>query len=271
MQNAINSWNGRKVLSTISKSYRLKQGSFIKSTSNRCLMWSCKKHTKINDCCFLIHCKEPILTPRWSTAWGFSVGVGGIEAELRFLANLLSSYAWSHRGEIYQRDACRYHRRFSTKSNWSAADRKVVGKFVEYFGPGYRHLSLADRATLANMAPEYGATCGFVRLIKRPWTHLAATGRRQQVELVAAYAKANHFFYDEAIVPTYTKTITIDLAEVQPALAGPSARRSDFASSSPSGFWTIGHGCRRSQRLWSFRGRMAKAASVTWPDAALTN
>ncbi len=73
---------------------------------------------------------------------------------------------------------------------------KVVGKFVEYFGPGYRHLSLADRATLANMAPEYGATCGFCPIDQETLNYLATTGRSSElIELVAAYAKANHFFY----------------------------------------------------------------------------
>jgi aconitate hydratase len=99
---------------------------------------------------------------------------------------------------------------------------QVVGKFVEYYGPGYQHLSLADRATLANMAPEYGATCGFCPIDEETLNYLATTGRSQAlIEKVAAYAKANHLFYDALNIPTYTKTVTIDLALVQPALAGP--------------------------------------------------
>lgn len=147
---------------------------------------------------------------------------------------------------------------------------KVVGKFVEYFGPGYRHLSLADRATLANMAPEYGATCGFCPIDQETLNYLATTGRSSElIELVAAYAKANHFFYDETIVPTYTKTITIDLAEVQPALAGPKrpqdrillpAVRQDFEQSVTAAVGPKGFGL--SEDEWQ------KAASVTWPDAA---
>ncbi|HCE12991.1 MAG TPA: aconitate hydratase, partial [Enterococcus sp.] len=99
---------------------------------------------------------------------------------------------------------------------------KVVGKFVEYFGPGYSNLSLADRATLANMAPEYGATCGFCPIDQETLNYLATTGRPSTlITMVEAYAKANHLFYDAQQDPEYTKVILIDLAEIQPALAGP--------------------------------------------------
>lgn len=99
---------------------------------------------------------------------------------------------------------------------------QVVGKFVEFFGPGYSELSLADRATLANMAPEYGATCGYCPIDEETLSYLKNTGRSEElVHLVEAYAKANHLFYDASQTPTYTKTITIDLTTIQPALAGP--------------------------------------------------
>lgn len=98
----------------------------------------------------------------------------------------------------------------------------VVGKFVEFFGPSYQDLSLADRATIANMAPEYGATCGFCPIDDETLRYLKITGRSEAViERVEAYAKNNHLFYDETIEPTYTKVVTVDLATIQPALAGP--------------------------------------------------
>lgn len=72
---------------------------------------------------------------------------------------------------------------------------QVVGKFVEYFGTGYQRLSLADRATLANMAPEYGATCGFCPIDEETLNYLATTGRTPElIHKVAAYTKANHLF-----------------------------------------------------------------------------
>lgn len=98
----------------------------------------------------------------------------------------------------------------------------VVGKFVEFFGPSYHELSLADRATIANMAPEYGATCGFCPIDDETLRYLKITGRSETViERVETYAKQNHLFYDDTIEPTYTKVITVDLATILPALAGP--------------------------------------------------
>ena len=98
----------------------------------------------------------------------------------------------------------------------------VVGKFVEFYGPSYQELSLADRATIANMAPEYGATCGFFPIDDETLNYLRITGRPEHViARVEAYAKANNFFYDIDNEPTYTKVITVDLAQIEPALAGP--------------------------------------------------
>ncbi|MGO3781219.1 MAG: aconitate hydratase AcnA, partial [Enterococcus viikkiensis] len=101
-------------------------------------------------------------------------------------------------------------------------NEKVVGKFVEYFGSGYKSLSLSDRATIANMAPEYGATCGFCPIDEETLRYLRLTGRsEEQVNLVEAYAKQNQLFYDGTETPTYTRIITLDLATVQSSLAGP--------------------------------------------------
>jgi aconitate hydratase len=97
----------------------------------------------------------------------------------------------------------------------------VVGKFVEFFGPGLSALTLADRATIANMAPEYGATCGFFPVDKVTLEYLTLSGRKKaQVALVEKYAKAQGLFItkDE---PVFTDTLGLDLSTVMPAMAGP--------------------------------------------------
>lgn len=97
----------------------------------------------------------------------------------------------------------------------------VVGKFVEYFGAGLSRLSLADRATLANMAPEYGATCGFSPIDAETLRYMALTGRDQaQLQRVEAYAKMQGMWADDTPC-RYTDVITFDLSDVVPALAGP--------------------------------------------------
>ncbi len=99
----------------------------------------------------------------------------------------------------------------------------VVGRFVEYFGPGLASLSLADRATLANMAPEYGATCGFFGIDDKTLDYLRLTGRQEaQIALVEAYAREQGLWVDAAAPePVFTSTLELDLASVVPSLAGP--------------------------------------------------
>ena len=99
----------------------------------------------------------------------------------------------------------------------------VVGRFVEFFGPGLDALSLADRATIANMAPEYGATCGFFPIDERTIEYLRLTGRdEERIELVRAYAKAQGLWRDAATPePVFTDTLELDMATVEPSLAGP--------------------------------------------------
>jgi aconitate hydratase len=98
----------------------------------------------------------------------------------------------------------------------------VVGRFVEYFGPGLASLSLADRATLANMAPEYGATCGFFGIDDKTLDYMRLTGRSEEnVALVEAYAKAQGFWLDPNAEPVFTDVLELDLSSVQPSLAGP--------------------------------------------------
>ncbi len=98
----------------------------------------------------------------------------------------------------------------------------VVGKFVEYYGPGVAGLSLADRATLANMAPEYGATVGFFPVDGRTLDYLRLTGRPEdEIALVEAYCKAQGLFRDEKVEPAFAEGLELDLATVKPCLAGP--------------------------------------------------
>ncbi|AUX68875.1 aconitate hydratase 1 [Porphyrobacter sp. HT-58-2] len=98
----------------------------------------------------------------------------------------------------------------------------VVGRFVEFYGPGVANLTLADRATIANMAPEYGATCGFFGIDDKTIEYLRLTGRSEEtIALVEAYAKAQGMWFDPANVPVFTKTLSLDMAAVVPSLAGP--------------------------------------------------
>lgn len=99
----------------------------------------------------------------------------------------------------------------------------VVGKFVEFYGPGLDNLSLEDQATIANMAPEYGATCGFFPIDDDTISYLTSTGReKDRIELVEAYAKAQGMWRStDTPDPVFTQTLSLDLADVVPSLAGP--------------------------------------------------
>ncbi|HSM50980.1 MAG TPA: aconitate hydratase AcnA, partial [Thermoanaerobaculia bacterium] len=101
--------------------------------------------------------------------------------------------------------------------------RGVVGKFVEFFGPGLAELRLADRATIANMAPEYGATCGIFPVDQAALDYLAFTGRpAERIALVEAYCKAQGLFHGPGTPEAeYTDTLELDLGSVEPSLAGP--------------------------------------------------
>ena len=98
----------------------------------------------------------------------------------------------------------------------------VVGKFVEFYGDGLDHLPLADRATIANMAPEYGATCGFFPVDAETIRYLELSGRPPEtVSLAETYAKAQGMWRDPSIEAVYTSTLSLDLSSVRPSLAGP--------------------------------------------------
>ena len=98
----------------------------------------------------------------------------------------------------------------------------VVGKFVEFWGEGLDHLPLADRATIANMAPEYGATCGFFPIDNETLRYLRQTGRDEaRIALVEAYAKENGMWRGPDYAPIYTSTLELDMGEIVPAISGP--------------------------------------------------
>jgi len=152
-------------------------------------------------------------------------GVGGIEAEAAMLGQPVS---------MLIPEVVGFKLTGSLKEGVTATDlvltatnmlRKhgVVGRFVEYYGPGLAALTLADRATLANMAPEYGATCGFFGIDDKTLDYLRLTGRAEdQIALVEAYAREQGFWIDPAAAePVFSSTLELDLGTVVPSLAGP--------------------------------------------------
>ncbi|ESR25961.1 aconitate hydratase AcnA [Lutibaculum baratangense] len=152
-------------------------------------------------------------------------GVGGIEAEAAMLGQPIS---------MLIPEVIGFRLEGSLKEGVTATDlvltvtqmlrkRGVVGKFVEFYGDGLDHLPLEDRATIGNMAPEYGATCGFFPIDAETLRYLRETGRSdERVALVEAYAKAQGMFRSTGDAhPTYTDTLELDLGEVEPSVAGP--------------------------------------------------
>ncbi|MEO0343257.1 MAG: aconitate hydratase AcnA [Pseudomonadota bacterium] len=109
-------------------------------------------------------------------------------------------------------------------------EKGVVGKFVEFYGAGLDSLPLADRATIANMAPEYGATCGFFPIDGETLRYLRNTGRDEdRIALVEAYAKENGFWRGDDYAPVYTDTLHLDMGTIVPAISGPK-RPQDFVA-----------------------------------------
>ena len=98
----------------------------------------------------------------------------------------------------------------------------VVERFVEYFGPGLKGLSVEQRATISNMAPEYGATIGFMPVDENTLEYLRTTNRGVQAEVVEACANAQGLFYAGETDPEYTDVVEIDLSAIEPGVAGPS-------------------------------------------------
>ena len=151
-------------------------------------------------------------------------GVGGIEAEAAMLGEALSMLVPQVVG---------FRLTGGLREGATATDlvltvteilrhTGVVGKLVEYFGPGVASLALADRATLGNMSPEYGATCGFFPVDEVTLNYLRLTGRdAERVALVEAYCRENMLWHDPGDHPTYSQVVELDLGDVEPSLAGP--------------------------------------------------
>ncbi|HEY4863167.1 MAG TPA: aconitate hydratase AcnA, partial [Xanthobacteraceae bacterium] len=152
-------------------------------------------------------------------------GVGGIEAEAAMLGQPIS---------MLIPEVVGFRVTGKMKEGVTATDlvltvtemlrkQSVVGKFVEFYGAGVGALSLEDRATIGNMAPEYGATCGFFPIDEETLRYLSDTAReKDHVALVAAYAKAQGLYHTKSVPdPVFTETLSLDLATVEPSLAGP--------------------------------------------------
>jgi len=149
-------------------------------------------------------------------------GVGGIEAEAAMLGQPFS---------MAIPDVIGFRLDGQLKEGTTATDlvltvtqmlrsKGVVGKFVEFYGPGLHHLSIADRATIGNMSPEYGATCGIFPIDEETISYLRLTGRDpHRIKLVEAYAKAQGLWHGKE--PVFTDTLILNLEDVEPSLAGP--------------------------------------------------
>ncbi|MGF1501055.1 MAG: aconitate hydratase AcnA [Paracoccaceae bacterium] len=151
-------------------------------------------------------------------------GVGGIEAEAAMLGQPISMLipevvGFELTGKL--REGVTATDLVLTVTQMLRA-KGVVGKFVEFYGAGLDHLPLADRATIGNMAPEYGATCGFFPIDDETLRYLRVSGRDEdRIALVEAYAKENGFWRSADYAPVYTDTLSLDMATVEPSLAGP--------------------------------------------------
>ena len=151
-------------------------------------------------------------------------GVGGIEAEAAMLGEALSMLVPQVVGFRLHGDLPEGATATDLVLTVTQVLREtgVVGKFVEYFGSGLVGLPLADRATIANMSPEYGATCGFFPVDEETLTYLALTGRdAEQIALVEAYSKEQGLFHDPNEAATYSQIVELDISTIEPSLAGP--------------------------------------------------
>lgn len=159
---------------------------------------------------------------------------------------------------------------------------KVVGKFVEFFGEGVTSMPLADRATIANMSPEYGATMGFFPIDDRTLDYLKLTGRSdEEVQLVERYTKENSLFRtDSAAVPTFTKVVELDLSTVEPSLAGPKRPQDRISLSNMKRQWDTdlvdvyekspANGSTQSDWVGE-GGQVADPAGAATPDVAVAD
>lgn len=184
--------------------------------------------TKDEDGKMIAYCDTCVGTDSHTTMVnGLSVlgwGVGGIEAEAAMLGQAVT---------MLIPEVVGFKLTGKTKEGVTATDvvltvtnmlrkKGVVDKFVEFYGPGLKDLSLADRTTISNMAPEYGATCGFFPVDEKTIEFLRFSGRdEERVQLVEAYAKEQGLWRDDSKDPVFTDSLELDLSTVVPSLAGP--------------------------------------------------
>ena len=206
-------------------------------------------------------------------------GVGGIEAEAVMLGQpyymlLPEVIGMKLTGEL--RDGVTATDLVLTVTEILRA-RGVVDKFVEFFGPGLSNLALADRATISNMAPEYGATMGFFPVDQETLKYMSGTGRsRELIDLVEKYTRAQRLFRtDDAPDPQYTDILTLDMSTIVPSLAGPlrphdrvplQEMKQTFQVALPTVFGKEGLGAEgRNEEMESAASR-ATAVAVAEPD-----
>ena len=194
-------------------------------------------------------------------------GVGGIEAEAAMLGQPLSMLlpevvGMKLTGEL--------------KEGVTATDlvltvtqmlrkKGVVGKFVEFYGPGLTAMTVADRATIANMAPEYGATCGFFPIDSQTLHYLETSGRKNsRIELVEAYARAQGMFRTKSTPdPVFSDTLSLDLDEVAPSIAGPKRPQDRVALDDAKAGFAVGDANASSRRRAASRSASRSRAGIS--------
>jgi len=194
-------------------------------------------------------------------------GVGGIEAEAAMLGQPISMLipevvGFKLTGEMVEGTT---GTDLVLKVVEMLRAKGVVGKFVEFYGSGLDSLPLADRATIANMAPEYGATCGFFPIDHETLRYLSATGRdADRVALVEAYAKENGFWRDDTYDPIYTDSLELDMINIVPAISGPK-RPQDYVALSDA------KTAFRNEMKKTFKRPMDKEVPVEGEDYSLAS
>ena len=201
-------------------------------------------------------------------------GVGGIEAEAAMLGQPVS---------MLLPEVIGFRLTGKLKEGVTATDlvltvtqmlrkKGVVGKFVEFFGPGLSNMTLADRATIGNMAPEYGATCGFFPVDAETIRYLTMSGRAEnRIALVEAYSKAQGMWRDKGSAdPVFTDLLELDLGDVVPSMAGPKRPEGRIALEGIAAGFAKAHGDRiqedrrHRQALCRRRRRATISAMATW-------
>ncbi len=189
-------------------------------------------------------------------------GVGGIEAEAAMLGQPISMLipeviGFELTGDLVEGTT---GTDLVLKVVEMLREKGVVGKFVEFYGEGLDRLPLADRATIANMAPEYGATCGFFPIDGETLRYLRNTGRDEdRIALVEAYAKENGFWRDENYAPIYTDTLSLDMGTIVPAISGPKRPQDYVALTNAKAAFT-------KEMAETFKRPMGKEVAVTGED-----